>query len=284
MNPVSDTAYFTCGARADDAQKANPVCGDRYASRFLGETGNAVYQQFRKESGPMASIVARHRLIDDLLRERIAGNPDTAIVLLGAGFDSRAFRLDGGRWIEIDEQQVIERKDAVLPTSDCRNPLRRIAIDFSKETLIDKLPPFAATNPVVVVMEGIFFYLDDVQRDATLNALRQRYPRHSLICDLSSRAFMERYGKPLARRIAALGARMPLLPEAPGECFLAAGYSLEARYSIMEKMFAYAGNWMATLTSWLLPRTLREGLALYVFRMVPEANEVESGLVGQAQR
>ena len=53
-------------------------------------------------------------------------------------------------------------------------------------------------------------------------------------------------------------------------------------YSIMEKMFAYAGNWMATLAIWLLPRTVREGLALYVFRLIPGAAEPVP--VGQAQR
>ncbi|HEX8955893.1 MAG TPA: class I SAM-dependent methyltransferase [Burkholderiaceae bacterium] len=273
MNPVSKTAYLTCGARAEDAAKPKPVCGDRYAERFLAGAGEAVYRQFKKEAGPAASIVARHRLIDDLLRERIAGNPDTAVVIVGAGFDSRAFRIDGGRWIEIDEAPVIEHKNMVLPAGDCRNPLRRIAIDFAQEALIDKLPPFAATTPVVVVMEGIFFYLDENQRCATLAALRRAYPRHSLICDLSTRLFMERYGKSLARRIEALGAKLVPLPEDPAAHFLATGYRLEARYSIVEKMLAYAGTWISALTSWFLPRAIREGLALHVFRLVPGMDE-----------
>ncbi|HEX7643705.1 MAG TPA: SAM-dependent methyltransferase [Burkholderiaceae bacterium] len=275
MNPVSDTAYLTCGARAEDAAKAKPVCGDSYAARFLAGAGEAVYRQFKREAGPVASIVARHRLIDDLLRERIAGNSDTAVVIVGAGFDSRAFRLKGGRWIEIDEAQVIEHKNRVLPAGDCRNPLRRIAIDFAQEALIDKLPPFGATTPVVVVMEGIFFYLDENQRNATLAALRRTYPRHSLICDLSTRLFMERYGKSLTRRIEALGTKLVSLPEDPAAHFLAAGYRLEARYSIVEKMLAYNGTWVSTLTSWFLPPAVRKGLALHVFRLIPETTDAE---------
>ncbi len=273
MNPVSDTAYLTCGARAEDAAKLSPVCGDRYAARFLAGPGEAIYRQFKREAGPVASIVARHRLIDDILRERIAGNANTAVVIVGAGFDSRAYRIEGGRWIEIDEPQVIERKNAVLPTADCRNPLRRVAIDFAHETLADKLPPFAAGTPVVIVMEGIFFYLDDHQRNATLAALRQAYPRHTLICDLSTRAFMERYGKSLIRRIEALGAKLVYLPEDPVANFIDAGYKLETRRSIIESMLGFTGNWFAGMTAWFLPKTMREGLALYVLRLAaPEGS------------
>lgn len=269
MNPVSDTAFFTCGARAEDAEKTKPVCNDYYAERFLEGDGLAIYQQFKKETGPMASIVARHRLIDDLLRERIAENSNTAVVIIGAGFDSRAFRLKGGRWTEIDESQVVERKNRILPAADCGNPLRRIVIDFSTEALADKLPPFSADTPVVVVMEGIFVYLDETQRQANFAALRQAYPRHTLICDLSTRHFMERYGKSLKRRIEALGARLAL-SDHPIADFTAAGYRMEAQHSLIEKTLLYAGNGFSTVMAWFLPRTMREGLSLCVFRKIPD--------------
>lgn len=269
MNAVSRTAYLTCGARAEDAAKAKPVCGDRYAARFLAGEGESIYRQFKREAGPIASIAARHRMIDDLLRERIAGNPDTAVVIIGAGFDSRAYRIEGGRWIEIDEAQVLERKNAVLPSGDCRNPLRRIVIDFAAEALADKLPPFSPETPVVIVMEGIFIYLDGTQRRATFAALKQAYPRHTLICDLSTRNFMERHGKSLVRRIEALGAKLVYLPKDPVADFTAAGYRVEARLSIIATMLGYTGNWFAATTAWLLPKTMREGLALYMFRRSP---------------
>lgn len=269
MNPVSDTAFLTCGARADDADKLRPICNDRYAGRFLEEDGLAIYRQFKKEPGPLASIVARHRLIDDLLRERIDQNGNTAVVIIGAGFDSRAFRLKGGRWTEIDEPQVVERKNRILPASDSANPLRRIAIDFANEALADKLPPYSADTPVVVVMEGIFVYLSPAQRKATFDALRLRYPRHVLICDLSTRAFMERHGKSLKQRIEALGAKLDSLSDDPAAEFADAGYLIEARHSLIEKTLVYAGNAIASLMLWFLPRSMRDGLGLYVFRQVP---------------
>ncbi|MBV8634076.1 MAG: hypothetical protein JO002_06275, partial [Burkholderiaceae bacterium] len=143
--------------------------------------------------------------------------------------------------------------------------------DFSRETLADKLPPLSASTPVMVVMEGIFVYLDDAQRSSTFDALRRAYPRHTLICDLSTRAFMERYGKTLKRRIEALGARLAFLPEDPAADFHDAGYWLEARYSLVEKTLIYSGNTLSALLAWFLPRALRDGLALHVFRLISQS-------------
>ncbi len=80
---------------------------------------------------------------------------------------------------------------------------------------------------------------------------------------------MERYGKSLIRRIEALGAKLVFLPEQPAANFIAAGYMLEAHYSIIEAMLGYAGSWFTAVTAWLLPKTMREGLVLHVFRSVP---------------
>lgn len=208
MNPVSDTAFLTCGARADDAKSKTPICGDAYAGLFLDEHGRAIYEGFKKENGPLASLVARHRMMDDMLRAKLAKNRDTTIIVLGAGFDTRAFRLDGGVWFEIDEPRVIGAKDHLLPVDQCKNSAQRISIVFARESLADKLPTIAPGNPVVVVMEGVFNYLSEPQIRQTMNELRFAFPGHTLICDMTSRHFMENYGKTLGRRIEALGAEL----------------------------------------------------------------------------
>ena len=89
-----------------DAVSANPVCGDTYAQIFMNADGLRILEAFKDEARPNASNVARHRIIDDFLRQELIANPNLQIVLIGAGFDSRAYRLNGGKWIELDEPQV----------------------------------------------------------------------------------------------------------------------------------------------------------------------------------
>lgn len=97
FKPVSKTAYYCCGVRALDAAASHTVCGDQFAERFMTSDAWALFEPFRGLRAPNVSNVARHRLIDDLLRARLARRPETAVVIVGAGFDTRAFRLPGGR-------------------------------------------------------------------------------------------------------------------------------------------------------------------------------------------
>jgi methyltransferase (TIGR00027 family) len=261
MNPVSDTAYLTCGARADDAMTTTPICGDQYAGLFLGEHGKKVYSTFKKERNPLAGIVARHRIMDDLLRQKIEQDKRTSIIIIGAGFDTRAFRLDAGNWAEIDEPQVIEVKNQVLPAAQCKNPLQRIAIDFSQERLADKLPAIAPEHPVVVVMEGVCIYLSEQQIHQTLALLQAAYPGHTLICDINSRRFMTRYGKSLRQRIEALGATLKYLVDDTSKIFVDNGYRLESTTSVVANTFEFAN---AKLLRFVIPVLMPELIKGYV--------------------
>src|SRR5471032_1477025 len=117
LNPISDTAFFTCGARAADARAVIPVCGDFYAERFLDKHGCRIFEGFKRQTGACAGIVARHRIIDDLLRDLLVRDPATSVIVIGAGFDSRAFRLLGGDWTELDESSIIDLKNLRLPVA-----------------------------------------------------------------------------------------------------------------------------------------------------------------------
>ena len=44
-----------------DAESANPVCGDVYAKAFMNEEGLQILESFKGEAGPNASNVARRR-------------------------------------------------------------------------------------------------------------------------------------------------------------------------------------------------------------------------------
>ena len=139
LKPISSTAFYCCGVRMEDAASRAPVCGDMYAKRFMDDAALRIFERFREFTPPNRSNAARHRIVDDLLRERLVHDPDTNVALIGCGFDSRAYRLGGGRWFELDEPEVIAYKNECLPISQCPNPLQRIPIDFAAESLEAKL-------------------------------------------------------------------------------------------------------------------------------------------------
>src|SRR5262249_59480860 len=97
MQPVALTAFYCCALRAADAARPSPVCGDTFAARFIDEATRSKIKPLLRFRGPAAGNVARHRIIDDMIRDSIKEDPFRRVILLGAGFDSQAFRLSGGR-------------------------------------------------------------------------------------------------------------------------------------------------------------------------------------------
>jgi len=247
-----------------DARSAKPVCGDIYAQAFMNEEGLRILAAFKDEVRPNASNVARHRIIDDLLRRELGANPGLQIVLIGAGFDSRAFRLNGGKWLELDEPQIIAYKNERLPPADCRNELQRLPIDFAADSLEEKLLPFATRAPVVVVIEGVFMYLEEDAIRQLLLILRRRFASHKLICDLMSRRFFDKYVRTLHEKIAGMGATFKLM-ESPDEIFLRNGYRVVEKISVVGQAIAWGLTDIPGILFRLFLRTLAQGYSIYVF-------------------
>lgn len=266
MKPVSRTAFYCTGVRALDARKPNPACGDTYAERFMDDERWRGFEPFRQFTGPNISNATRHRIIDDLLRERLSANPNLRVVIIGAGFDSRAFRLKGGRWIEVDEPQVFAWKEPRLPADQSPNPLTRVAVDFETERLADRLKPFADQGPVVVVVEGVLFYLGEQRIRALLRTVREAFPRGEILCDVMTLEFFRKFGRTIFEKIREMGAEYHV-PERPlDQIFGEEHYAETTRISSMERASALGQvpwHWKWLLLP-LLP-TLRHGYTIRAF-------------------
>ena len=265
MKPVSKTAYYCCAVRALDAGAATSVCGDRYAERFMAPEGWAVFEPFRDLGRPNASNVVRHRMIDDLLREQLARRAETPVVLLGAGFDTRAFRLSGGRWMELDEPAVIALKESRLPAGDAPNPLTRFAVEFDREPVGPALARLGPLVEPIVVLEGVLTYLNVAEVRTILKAVREAFGRATLVCDLTTPAFKRRYAGRIGDRLRALGAPYGRLDGDPLELIESEGYRLVTRESIVGRAAALGA---LKIPRWLLAtllRGLRDGYTIATF-------------------
>ncbi|QAU35746.1 class I SAM-dependent methyltransferase [Janthinobacterium sp. 17J80-10] len=264
MKPISSLAFYCCGVRMQDAASAHPVCADRYARLFMCDYGRGIFDLFKDEENCNASMLVRHRVIDELLKEKLRTHPDSCIVTIGAGFDSRPYRLAGGTWFELDEPQVVAWKNERLPVQECANPLQRIAIDFSSEALADKLAAIAPAGQVTVVVEGVYIYLSEAQILESLAAFQLRFPDHQVICDLVSSDMVAHYGRSLQGKIQALGARFQAV-ERPETVFTLNGYCARESISVIERAVDFGINKIPKL---MLPFVFNAdvmGNAVYVF-------------------
>lgn len=264
-NPISRTAYYTLGVRAWDAAQPQPVCGDSFAKVFMNDEAQKIWQEFKDFSMPNASNASRHAIIDNQLREVLRIASDSLVVIIGAGFDTRAFRIQGGSWIEVDEPAIIGYKESTLPASKAPNPLRRIPVEFAKESLIEKLSSFTIPGTTHIIIEGVFMYLNHDERQHLINAIRKIFPRHIVYCDLMRQSFFERYSKKIYKKILSLGARFASMTEHPENLFLDNGYKVLSSVSIPLYAVEHRNLKTATFLIRYFLKTLRNGYRLWRF-------------------
>ena len=265
MKPVSQTAWYCCGVRMTDAESKNPLTGDGYAKLFMGDEGLAYWQEFRHFKAPVASNIARHYLIDAGLQELLARQPASTVILVGAGFDSRAFRFNTGEWIEIDEPAVIERKNEILPPIKCSNTLTRIAIDFTTEKLSDKLAPYSTRENIIIVLEGVLMYLTDAEKKTLLDTLTALFPKHHLFCDIMSRYFFDKVGHRIHKHFAMHGSPFKDLHAIQEALYLSYGYTL---IDVQSTIRTASGKGIFPAPKFIvrmLPRKLVDGFNVYHF-------------------
>lgn len=134
-------------------------------------------------------VVTRHRYIDDRLGEALAAGAQQ-VVVLGAGYDARAFRfaeaLAGRPVFELDHPATQGRKEKVLQRIARTLPppavdVRRIAIDFERASLEKKLAAadFDPSLPTFFVWEGVSMYLTREAVKRTLASLARLAPAGS---------------------------------------------------------------------------------------------------------
>lgn len=126
--------------------------------------------------GPRPSAVARTRFIDDTVTERAEGVDQ--LVLLGAGFDTRAHRLPAATALttfEVDHPATQARKVAVVAGEGIdRRGVVYVPVDFERDRLDHELvvAGFDPSRPAIFVWEGVTNYLTAEAVDATLAVVR----------------------------------------------------------------------------------------------------------------
>ena len=167
----------------------------------------------------------------------------------------------------MDEPAIISFKESALPASKASNSLRRIPIEFAKESLTEKLSAFSTTETTHIIIEGVFMYLRQDERQGLLTGLQKIFPNHVVYCDLMRQSFFERYSKPLHEKILSLGASFTGLMENPENIFRDNGYKILSSTSISLHAARHGNLDIPAFLIRYFFKTLREGYCVWRFRL-----------------
>ena len=179
----STTAEGMALIRAIEAAKPERlrICYDPYAralvpgisftlSKLVIDSG--IYNRIAK--GGIEFITARERYIDDFLKTCLGEGLDQ-VVILGAGFDTRAYRIPGiekTRVFEVDHPDTQEEKLKRLEKVIDRLPdhVAFVAVDFNTQTLGERLHSsgYSEQGKTLFIWQGVTVYLTAEGVDGTL--------------------------------------------------------------------------------------------------------------------
>jgi methyltransferase (TIGR00027 family) len=150
----------------------------------------------RTVPGSWTIITCRKRYIDDKLNEAL-GNIDS-VVVLGAGMDTRAYRLARRSDIpvfEVDLPVNIERKKAAVQHAIGAQPssVHLVPLDFERDDLIGALTGlgYRTDARTFFIWEAVTQYLTEGAVRATLGALQSAVPGSRLVFTYVRRDFID---------------------------------------------------------------------------------------------
>jgi len=157
------------------------VINDPYADRFvlgarliklMGHKLNVWLGQ-KIVPGFHEHLISRTRFIDDLINESAAKGIEQ-YVILGAGYDTRAHRLElpsSIKIFEVDQVEVQATKRSKLPKelTDLEN-ITYVAVDFNRQSLTERLidEGFDQSKSTIFTLEGVSQYITKEALNSTI--------------------------------------------------------------------------------------------------------------------
>lgn len=160
---VSDTAFWVAYYRAVETRRPDALFQDPLASVLAGEQGKQIAEAMPMRFMTSWVIAIRTRIIDEYIRMAIADGVE-AVVNLGAGLDTRPYRMDLCKsflWIEADYPRMIEYKESRLRNQTPRCTLERVPVDLANQAKRRKLlaDVDARGRKLLTLTEGVIPYL-----------------------------------------------------------------------------------------------------------------------------
>jgi methyltransferase (TIGR00027 family) len=195
----SKTALMVCAYRARATKWATPIMSDPWAAALAGDEGEAIAKALDAKFPPMELWLAlRVAFLDRLVGLAVDRLAVRQVVILGAGYDTRAARLPraGVQFFEVDHpatQAAKRARVAQLPGYPV-DAARYVDCDFERQDPLDRLRAldFRASEPALVIWEGVAPYLTEAAVRATATRLASGLePRSVLAFDFVGKRLVE---------------------------------------------------------------------------------------------
>ncbi len=186
-----ETLLITLYCKAMQSQSKNPILQDAWAEDAVSRIE---YDFSKLKVGLYRSqwIAIRSKKFDMITSKYLSENPDSTVLHLGCGMDSRIFRVNPpvcAHWYDLDYPEVIELRRRLYRD--------RAGYDMIGSSLadLDWLNNLPKDRPAIIIAEGVTMYLTEEIMKRLLNRLTDWFPHGEIAFDTLSRGFIKWLGK-----------------------------------------------------------------------------------------
>ena len=175
LTKEKETYLATLCGKAMDAAVENPILGDRFAADAVAHI-DYDFTRLKLLNGGEITLPMRAWHLDQWTRAFLAANPESTVLHVGCGLDTRVYRIEPGpkvHWFDVDFPDVIAPREQLYPE---RDGYRRIGSSVTDLTWRDAIP---GDMPALVVAEGLLMYLHEKDGTALFRADHPAIPEPS---------------------------------------------------------------------------------------------------------
>ena len=180
MSGISETLLIPLWARAMETARPDSIIRDALAVELLRKI-NYDFRKFDKTWMSQLGVAVRTELLDRAVTEFIQRHRKAMVINLGAGLDTRFWRLDNGtmRWFDLDLPEVMELRRQHLQESErCR---------FIGKSILDRswvcdLP--WSGEAVLIIAEGLLMYLEEREVRSLFDYLVGNFPHGEMLMEM----------------------------------------------------------------------------------------------------
>jgi O-methyltransferase involved in polyketide biosynthesis len=187
FTPAQESLFLTLGGRALDSRLPHPFLGDTMADEIITTVGYdlakfpALTTRLLDAKSKVFDIAVRAKRLDEGIRRFVTRHRDAVVLDLGAGLDSRMFRIDPPPtvgWYDVDFPEVVALRGQVLPQAANSHS---IGADLTEPDWLDDVP---TSRPAVIVADGLVPFLTQDNLVALMNRLTSHFPGGELALNL----------------------------------------------------------------------------------------------------
>lgn len=191
VEPISDTAFVLAAYRAWESDRPDSLFKDPYAHILAGERGYKLVEGIPGGKAGVTGCALRTVMMDELILHAVKEQNVNTVVNLGAGLDTRPYRLplpSSLCWYECDLPVVLDYKAEKLAGVEPNCVLESVALDLTDTAARQKFFQSVGMDAkrVLAIADGLLIYLTATQVAALATDLYARPQFQWWLTQLSS--------------------------------------------------------------------------------------------------